>query len=221
MKIRLLFLSLLCFCVTHAQGQDEECAAKAAKVEALVAANDFSGAFDAWQSARKCVSESLYRNGEKILINQLKTPLSDADRAAQNAMLLQLYSDYDRDFPMNSNSNAVKKAMYLYRQDKSQPEIFTLLDRAFTKDREHFTDANALQIYFDTYYKQVLAQTDQSMAPLNIIAKRNDVLERLGKLFADTQNKDYEMVSAGIRRLSAPMATCENLDKFHAKEIDF
>jgi len=111
--------------------------------------------------------------------------------------------------------------MFMYRQDKAQPEIFELLDRAFIKDREHFTDANALQIYFDIFYKKALSQPDQSMAPYNVIAKRDEVLQQLQTLFTNTKNKDYELVSAGIRRQAGSMATCENLDKFYAKEIEF
>lgn len=194
---------------------------KAARVDSLVVAKDFAGAMDVWKTASKCNVESLYRNGEKILTDKLSTRLSDAEKADYSAMLLKLYADYDRNFPGNNNSNAVKKALYLYRSDKNNPEIYELLDRAFTKDRDNFSDANALQIYFSQYYNMKMAEQDKSMAAFAVIRKRDEISQRLAKLYADTGNKDYKIISEAIHRQAMPVATCENLDKYYAKEIEF
>ncbi len=218
MKTRLLFLSLLCLCITQVQGQDEECAAKIAEVESLMAANNFDGAFDAWKLARQCKSESLYRSGEKILIHRLATPFSESDRTEQSAMLLRLYTDYDHDFPANGNSNAVKKAMFLYKKNKDQPEIFQLLDRAFAKDRTNFTDANALQIYFDQYFKR-FSSNDKTITEGNLIEKSDAIVAHLEKLFADTANKDYHLVAESIAKISSPVITCEMRDAFYEKQF--
>jgi hypothetical protein len=219
MKIRLLFLSLLCFCVMQVQGQDEQCAVKANNVESLVAANKFGEAFDVWKSARMCASESLYRSGEKILIYNLSTKLSESDRAAQSAMLLELYTDYDIKFPANGNSNAVKKAMYIYKQNKSAAETLELLDRAFTKDRENFTDANALQIYFELNHQQ-LASGDKAASEFTFLEKSDAITAHLEKLYSATGNKDYRMVSESIARITMPLLTCEKRSEFYEKQFD-
>jgi tetratricopeptide (TPR) repeat protein len=201
------------------QGQDEQCAAKANSVESLVAANKFDEAFEVWKSAQLCVSESLYRSGEKILIYNLSTNLPEADRAAQTAMLMRLYTDYDSKFPGNSNGNAVKKAMYLYRHDKNSAEVLPLFDRAFTKDSEHFTDANALQIYFELYNKQ-FTLADKAVTESALIEKADAITAHLEKLFSATGNNDYRMVSESIARITAPLLTCEKRAEFYEKQFD-
>lgn len=219
MKIRLLFLSLLSLSITQAQGQDNDCAAKATGIDSLVIAGNYGEAFDLWKSSRKCISESLYLNGEKLLTHQLSLKLSEADRAEQTQMLLQLYSDYDVNFPGNANSNAVKKAMYLYRQDKSDPEIFKLLDRAFTKDRAHFTDANALHIYFELYHKR-FASGDQTVPELALLEKTDAIIAHAEKRFAETGNKDYHMVAESIGRIAASLLPCDKRDELYGQQFD-
>jgi hypothetical protein len=219
MKTRLLFLSLLSLCLTQAQGQDKDCAAKSKSVDSLVAVNNFGSAFEVWKSARKCVSESLYRSGEKILTNQLATKLPEADRADRTAMLLQLYSDYDLNFPANNNSNAVKKAMYLYRQDKGSSEIFTLLDRAFIKDRAHFTDANALHIYFDLHHKRFTAG-DKTITESVLLEKTDAIIAHAEKLFADSGNNDYRKVAESIGRIAASVLPCDKRDAIYGQQFD-
>lgn len=221
MKVTTFFLSLLCFCFTQVEGQENGCALQAKKIDSLVMANDFDKALDAWKQVAKCQNQSVYISGEKILTHQLSTKLSAEDKTRYESDLLQLYTDYDRYFPGNANSNGVKKAMFLYKKDKGDPQVFDLLERAFTKDREHFNDANAMQIYFGQFIREAKSEKDQSMVDFKIIRTRDEIIQRLTKLLTDTGNKDYKMVSESIRRTAKSIATCETLDKYYAKEIEF
>ena len=221
MKITTFFACLISLCFTQVQAQENDCALQAKKIDSLVVTADFDNAFNQWKQVAKCQNESLYGSGEKILIYKLSTKLSPEDRLRYESDLVQLYGDYDRYFPGNANSNAVKKAMFLYKKDKDNPEVFDLLDRAFTKDREHFDDADAMRIYFDQFIAHVKSEKDQSMTDFKIIRTRDDILARLATLFTATGNKDYKMVSESIRRTARPFATCEILDKYYAKEIEF
>ena len=221
MKTTTFFACLISFCFTQVQAQENGCALQAKKVDSLVVANDFNKAFEAWRQVAKCQDESLYRNGEKILAYKLSTKLSPEDKTRYETDLTQLYTDYDRYFPGNKNGNAVKKAMFLYKKDNSNPQVFELLDRAFTKDRENFGDADAMQIYFDLFIAQVKSEKDQSMTDFKIIRTRDEILQRLAQLSAKTGNKDYKLVSESIRRTAKPIATCETLEKYYAKEIEF
>ncbi|CAM3342217.1 hypothetical protein FLLO111716_05305 [Flavobacterium longum] len=221
MKTTTFFACLIGFCFTQVQAQENGCVLQAKKVDSLVVANDFNKAFDAWKQVAKCQDESLYRNGEKILTYKLSTKLSPEDKTRYETDLVQLYGDYDRYFPGNKNSNIVKKAMFLYKKDSNNPQVFESLDRAFTKDRENFSDAAAMQIYFDLFIAQVKSEKDQSMTDFKIIRTRDEILQRLGQLLAETGNKDYSLVSESIRRTAKPIATCETLEKYYAKEIGF
>jgi len=217
MKIRLLSLFLLGFCAL--QAQDKDCAAKAKTVDSLVVANNFESAFDLWKSSRKCVSESLYRSGEKILLNELAQNLSESARAERSNMLLQLYADYDASFPANTNGNAVKKAMYLYRLDANSPEIYSLLDGAFAKDRNQFTDAHALQAYFGQINKRFVS-ADKAVTESVLVAKSDDILAHVEKLYAQTNAKDYHNIAESIAKIIASELPCDRRDSIYAKQFE-
>jgi len=109
--------------------------------------------------------------------------------------------------------------MFLYKKDKTQPEIFQLLDRAFAKDRSNFTDPNALQIYFGEYFNR-FSSGDKSITEENLIEKTDAVVAHLEKLFADTANKDYRLVAESITRMTLPVLTCDKRDDYYGKQFE-
>jgi hypothetical protein len=218
MKTGFFFSLLMSFCFLTVQGQNEDCDQQAASIDKLIGANDYENAYLAWKLTGKCVSESLYANGEKIFTYKLATPITDAEKKEYTASLLKIYSDYDKNFPNNKNSNAVKKAMLLNEQpDKDNEVIFTLLDSAFKNHREDFTNANALNLYFDLYYNKYKSA---AVTEDNFFAKQDELAMHVEQLSKTTQKRDYRNVLRNIRALTSGVMTCDKLQAYYTKQFE-
>src|SRR5690606_8739163 len=90
--------------------------------------------------------------GEKILEHKIdKSTGADKDAFIQD--LLSLYDSSIKYFPSNYSKAevAIDKALLLYdNKMASDEQLFEMLDKAFKEDRENFTNAKALYLYFST-----------------------------------------------------------------------
>ena len=67
--------------------------------------------------------------------------------------LVQLYNQYDKYFPNNKNGNYEKRAIALYTYKVGTPEdLYSYLNQAFEKEKETFSNSEALYTYFEMYF---------------------------------------------------------------------
>lgn len=224
-KFTFLFIAFFGF-LLQAQTQNENCAEKIMQFNEFVKTNNFSEAFLSWSEARKkCPSsdESIYVSGEKILQYKIDNASTADEKEIIVRDLLKLFNEYDANFPNNNKGNAVKKAMALYANGIGSPEeIYNLLDVAFIKNPENFTNPNALYIYFDLFYKQY-KEGKKAIQTEAVFVKYDAVSGRITSLSKDAsaaESQAYKRVSEGINALISGLATCENLIPFYQKNFD-
>lgn len=214
------FLLLLLAGLSHVYGQEKECIRMASRLDSLVKLSEYDKAYDQWKLSGKCGSEPILQSGEKILTYKLSTPIDAVEKMGLTAELMDLYAVYDKRFPGNKNSNLVKKAMF-FKNDKSVPEndIYNLLDTAFKNDRANFTDAAALQLYFDLYFAK-FKSGDKAVSENELFARHDDVSMQLSELAKTTGKREYETARNGIHALMAPVATCDKLEAYYEKQFE-
>ncbi len=222
MKTKSFFLLLtLCFFTIQAQSQNKECGQIARSVDSLVKAADYENAYKAWILCPDSDQESLYVNGEKVLLYKLTLPNSEESTKEFLSLLERNYDNYDKKFPGNKNGNLVKKAM-LGRNYKTatDEEVYAMLDKAFAADRENFTDANSLYVYFELFYDRF--KTGKGITEDMVFARQDEVNARLAQLSAKQPEKlrEFETASGGIRALTAGFTTCEKLVAYYGKNFE-
>jgi hypothetical protein len=223
MKKGFLFLMLIsCSCFMQAQKQNKECLLMATRIDSLVKVNDFDNAYKEWKSSGKCTSESMYVNGEKILLQLLAAPATAEKTQEYVSGLLGLYDGYDKKFPGNKNANLVKKATVMDQYKAGAPEdIFTLLDRAFTKDAAHFTDAKALYAYFELYFNK-FKSGDKTITENDVFAKYDAVaakMQQLSEAHPEFQ-RDYKTAKGGMYSMMSSITSCEKLKVYYSANFD-
>src|SRR5690606_10853381 len=119
----------------------------------------------------------LYTNGEYILNYKIEAAGTDEERKEYIDSILFLYSQFDKNFPSNTNSNDVKKALLLNTYKVvPEDEVFKLLDASFAVKRQGFTNYEALELYYNLYLKRFEAGNKG-------IAEK-DFIEKYGELTA-------------------------------------
>ena len=146
MKTILSIVFLISFWATNAQ--NENCFEKEKEYKDLLLSKKIEAAFLPWFEVRnKCPkqNESLYYDGETILQYKIDNSKSIEDKEKNVRDLMKLLDQFYKNFPEKSKDYEVKKAMALMNnQIDAKPEIFSLLDNAFTTVPKSFTNANAL-----------------------------------------------------------------------------
>ncbi len=153
MKSTIVFLVCL-MSLGWASAQEMNCVEKQKEFSDVVAKQNYKQANELLSVLRKkcpAQSEDMYLAG--ILTLQYNVDMaSESNKEAAVRDLLKFYDQYDINFPNNKNGNTVNKAMALYNSKTGDnKEIYALLNRAFTANKNQFTDSNALYTYFMMY----------------------------------------------------------------------
>jgi hypothetical protein len=197
MKATLFFLlSLLSFGLVYSQ--EINCVEKQKELSLLVSENRYQEATDLLTLLRKkCSSqnEDIYKTGVVILQRNVEAA-SEPNKASTVSDLVKLLDQYDANFPDNKNGNLIIKAMLLYDTKKAtDAEVFTILNKAFTKSREQFTHPNALYIYFKMYNENYKNKKD-GISLEQLLEKFNDVLLQIEKTKVAYPQKATECINA-------------------------
>lgn len=110
----------------------------------------------------KCpdASAAIYQYGERIYEHRLKNEIGDEDENAEgliNMLRTQVskYSDL-----VNATKKNIEIARVMYKYDQgTDDEQYEILNDAFTKDKENFTDPNAMITYFKLVEKRYEDET--------------------------------------------------------------
>ena len=221
-----LFFFVLCVFVANGQNAVSECAKMQVSVDSLLDINDFGKANDLWKDInKKCdkeLSESFFQSGERILRYYIEMA-DDSAKSDAIGELVTLFDYYDKRFPANKNGNSIRKAVIFHTNKMgSRTDIYNLLDRAFKKSSEQFTDAEALYLYFDIYHEQYL-KSDNKITFDQIFDRFEQVqahVSVLSKEATPQQSNVYRNLTQSLTALMAPELTCDKLFPYYQKNFD-
>ena len=216
--------------ITNSNAQKFDCPSKMTEYQELFKAKKIAESFDTWTAVSKnCPkeNEAVYTDGIEIIQYKIDNAASAEEKEKLVRDVLKLYDQYNKYFPLTTQDFEVNKAMTLVANKiDAKEEIFTLLDRGFTKASNKVTDANAIYTYFSMYCEK-FNNGDKSITSNSVLEKYtlvNSLLNQLQAVKPDSneseqakQNSDYKTAQTAINKLIKDLATCENLDAFYTK----
>ena len=216
--------------ITNSNAQKFDCPSKMMEYQELFKAKKITESFDTWTAVSKnCPkeNEAVYTDGIEIIQYKIDNAASAEEKEKLVRDVLKLYDQYNMYFPLTTSDFEVNKAMTLVANKiDAKEEIFTLLDRGFTKASNKVTAANAIYTYFSMYCEK-FNNGDKSITSNSVLEKYtlvNSLLNQLQAAKPDSneseqakQNSDYKTAQTAINRLIKDLATCENLDVFYTK----
>jgi hypothetical protein len=216
--------------LTNSNAQKFDCTSKMTEYQELFKAKKIGESFDTWSAVSKnCPkeNEAVYTDGIEIIKYKIDNAASAEEKEKLVRDVLKLYDQYNKYFPLTTQDFEVNKAMTLVSNKiDAKEEIFTLLDRGFTKASNKVTAANAIFTYFSMYCEK-FNNGDKSLTSNSVLEKYtlvNSLLNQLQAAKSDSndseqakQNRDYKTAQTAINKLIKDLATCENLDAFYTK----
>lgn len=216
--------------ITNSNAQKFDCPSKMTEYQELFKEKKIAESFDTWTAVSKnCPkeNEAVYTDGIEIIQYKIDNAASAEEKEKLVRDVLKLYDLYNKYFPLTTTDFEVNKAMTLVANKiDAKEEIFTLLDRGFTKASNKVTDANAIYTYFSMYCEK-FNNGDKSITSNSVLEKYtlvNSLLNQLQAAKPDSneseqakQNSDYKTAQTAINKLIKDLATCENLEAFYTK----
>ena len=216
--------------ITNSNAQKFDCPSKMTEYQELFKAKKIAESFDTWTAVSKnCPkeNEAVYTDGIEIIQYKIDNAASAEEKEKLVRDVLKLYDQYNKYFPLTTQDFEVNKAMTLVANKiDAKEEIFTLLDRGFTKASNKVTAANAIYTYFSMYCEK-FNNGDKSITSNSVLEKYtlvNSLLNQLQAAKPDSneseqakQNSDYKTAQTAINKLIKDLATCENLEAFYTK----
>ena len=216
--------------ITNSNAQKFDCPSKMLEYQELFKAKKIAESYDTWTAVSKnCPkeNEAIYTDGIEIIQYKIDNAASAEEKEKLVRDVLKLYDQYNKYFPLTTTDFEVNKAMTLVANKiDAKEEIFTLLDRGFTKASNKVSDANAIFTYFSMYCEK-FNNGDKSITSNLVLEKYtlvNSLLNQLQAAKPDSneseqakQNSDYKTAQTAINKLIKDLATCENLDAFYTK----
>jgi len=203
MKKLLLLISFINLGI--ANSQEVNCADKQKEITSLLDEKEYKSATDVlMEILKKCpkYNEKNYQLGIDILQYNIDLSTDETREVAVNDFV-KLLDLYDANYPNNKNGNSVKKAMTLYNYKVGdEKEVFSLLDKTYTKDKTQFVDANAIFTYFKLYRDQYLDKS-KKISETALMDKYNQILillEETSNAFPD-KNIDFRNATFATKAL--------------------
>lgn len=222
MKVKLLF-SLVLFVSFFARAQKEHCAEVEKQLDQFIMDKDYKQAYDSWLELQsKCpnYSEKTYLLGKEVLQYRIDAAENEIETTVRD--LIKLFNQYDYNFPNNSNANDVNRAMALYENHVgSDDEIFSYLDKAFSKQKETFTNAEAIGVYFRLYYEKY-KEGKSNITVSQLLEKYSEVTALCDANSAKLPQvqAEYARVIQGMKGAMSSLLICDNLIPFYQKNFE-
>jgi tetratricopeptide (TPR) repeat protein len=250
-KITIVFALIVGMLSATAQNA-ADCTEKLSIFNELCKAKDFSGAYEPWLYTRKnCATfhEAIYLRGEQILNYRIDNAKSVAEKEKEVRDLIALFNEHDKNYPTNGKANGVKKALALYENNVgTADEVYAFLDGAFKNDKDNFSNAKALYLYFEMFVNDFEAgkKNIQLQSVFDMYDKISDKIEEeekgisesLDELIkkedssplSDKENRyksnyqinleAFETVRTSMDAKISLLATCERLIPFLSASFD-
>lgn len=164
MKTKLTVLLAFFLVVFTAKAQEVDCATELSLFADAAKNKKYEEAEKHLITLRKSCPDfhkAIYLYGEPTLTYKIDNAKNEEDKKLFANDLLSLLDEFDKYFPGNGQGNKVKKAMVLFNNKVgTKDEVFQMLDNAFKTDKENFTDALAMYVYFEIFVDKYEAGKD-------------------------------------------------------------
>ncbi|NUY82511.1 hypothetical protein HUK80_16520 [Flavobacterium sp. MAH-1] len=220
----LLIVLFSCFTTVAQDKPEAECRHSLAIVDSIFSKGDFYKAYDLWTGVRKkcpTLNEKIYTLGAELLkIKADRAKVEEKEPIVKE--LLALYDDYNKYFPNNPVPVNMYKAVIMNRYKVgSKADIYSLLDRAYSKNPTTFENLEAIELYMKLYFEKYKSG-DKTITANHILKRRDDLVGHLEKLSEKTPaNKmaNDRMIDA-IEVTVKEVATCDNLDAYYGEVFE-
>jgi hypothetical protein len=177
--------------------------------EAKVSAGNYDEAATLYSPLQKdCpkVDERLYELAEEVFSHRSQQAPRGEKQRAELDKLIQVYSQYSKNFPANAVKADISRAMLQKRYNlAADDEIFKILDGAFTKNSGAFTSHEALETYFLLYLKKF--EENKGITQDQFIAKYAEVIAQAGKA------RDYLIMQSNMLSAKETAGTINATEK--------
>lgn len=199
---------------------DKKCKELQRAVDSLVLKNEYDKAYSSWSGLRKtCAtfSDRVYTSGADLLRIRIDQAAAE-DKEANVKELLKLYDDFAKNIPSTTEPVLMRKALLLEQYKLgTNAEIYELLDRAFAKNPDRFTDHKAIFLYLQLYVEKYKAG-DKTITSSKILRKRDDLTAHLERLSSKPQ--DNARTTQALQQVVKDIASCENLDAYYSESYE-
>jgi secreted protein containing tetratricopeptide repeats len=252
----LLAVAFASFCIApqlKAQDckQNEELRQKLSIFSEYAKARNYNEAYPIWKEVyTQCptLHYATFAYGEFILQDKLRKS-SGAEKAQFAKDLIQLYTDYNKNFPqkLNATEMRIRQALLMFDEKAgSDQEIYNLLHQAFTEDKANFKNEKALYLYFSELvalhekgqkelqevfdaYDNVSDKIQDEKNELSNVINQYLAQEEAGTLsdkekrLLDNSRKrvdNYETIAESVDAKLGQLADCQNLIPLYTKNYE-
>ncbi|WP_281541342.1 tetratricopeptide repeat protein [Maribacter aestuarii] len=254
MKTKLYFTAVMflgMMGVSNAQAQNPECMTNLSIFSEHAKVKNYEAAYEPWKMVYETcpqLNNAIYVYGERILKDKVDKA-TGADKEKFTTELMGLYDNKMKHFASKTNyaETEIDKALVMYDNKMADDaKMYQMMDDAFTKDAENFTNPKALYIYFsslvDLYndgkkdLQEVFdvydAVTDKIQVENDGITKKIAVLlpkEEAGTLTSkekrllksyNSYSENYGKIEGSIDSKLGPLADCSNLIPLYEKSFE-
>lgn len=237
--------------ILTAQAQEQDCATNLSIYSEFVKVKNFDSAYEPWKQVYEdcpSLNPANFVYGERILKYKISKTSGEAKQGFVND-LLKLYEKYGELYPDREHPAEVLIDQALLKNDQkiaSTEEVFNTLDQAFSVDKEHFSNAKALYIYFSylvdlneagikdlnavfNTYDLVTERIEDEINKLNQMVTKLQEKEDAGTLssrdkrqlaIAERKSETFVKIAGSIDTKLGSLANCENLIPLYEKNFE-
>ncbi|GGB70346.1 hypothetical protein GCM10007424_07860 [Flavobacterium suaedae] len=251
MKKILAFLAIAANAVLYtASAQTDECEQKFEAYELNIKSRLYDNAESQLENlVKQCAkySPEIYTYGEELYLYRIESARTKDGKSENITALLQLFDDYEKNFP--GNGSVVRKAMLLKKYDLAKDdEVYKMLDGFYKTHKDKFVDYDALQTYFMLYlekyesgkgtitiqdfiekYAGIAAQV--SYAKTKLLEEKAILLQKQqSEILTDKEKQTVEKadrvadaldaVADNIKILASKYFSCTALSEYYSKDFD-
>ncbi len=207
MKTKITLIIAALFMVTSfgfAQ-QDEECMLNLTLMTDYVKSKKYDEAYEPWMKVRnKCpkFNRAIYQYGEKILDHKIDNSTGAEQKAYVEDFFL-LMNQARENFPSKYKLGqilediGVKKYEHQKLLGLSDKQVYDAFHRAYTEDKDNFTNTKGLYVYFTKTVDLFKAKEFELQQVFDKYDDVNDQLENLNEKYSKDLNKLIEKEEAG------------------------
>lgn len=252
-ELYMMFITLVgVFGSAMAQAQNPDCMTNLSIFSEHAKVKNYDAAYEPWKQVyTNCpdLHRATYIYGERILQDKIEKS-SGADKDAFIKELMGLYDASAKYFPKyyTAGGVATDKALLLYdNKMASDEELYKMLDDAFKKDRENFTNPKALYLYFSTLVDlygadkkdlqevfdvyddvtdKIESENEDKLATITKLQAKEDAgtaltsKEKSALKIATSNSEAYGKISGSIDTKLGVLADCDNLIPLYEKNFE-
>src|SRR5690606_28313948 len=234
-----------------AQAQNPECMTNLSIYTEHVKVKNYDAAYTPWKMVYENCPTLNWANilyGERILKDRAANS-TGADKTANINALLELYDNRMKYFPAKTSSAETVIDKVLLRYDEkmiTDEEIYSLLDKAFKEDGDHFKNPKALYLYFsslvdlnsagkkeweevferyDAVTEKKEAENDKFTEVITALLPKEDAGTLTAKeasqlKSSNSYSENYGKILESIDSKLGALANCENLIPLYQKNFE-